>query len=120
MLAVALIFIFGFMLSPAYALNCTKFKGDERNLCRTINPLPLAESYKVQLMKPDLYGSPNTNEPIHLNLQFDEQEKLTTAQIYQDNIEKIAKLGLFIILNYALFSFLTKPSKIIKWLHADS
>lgn len=107
-------------LSPAHALNCTKFKGDEKSLCRTINPLPIGESDKKKLMKSDLYGSTNeNNEPVDFNLNLDEEEKITTSEIYDDNIIIIVQLGLFILINYAVFSFLTKPKEIIKWLRVD-
>jgi len=117
LLAVALALLL--ILPPVYALNCTKFKGDEKSLCRTINPLPIAESDKKKMMKSDLYGSTKNDEPIELSLVLEKQEQLTTSEIYENNIGFIVKFGLFILLNYAIFSFLTKPSKIIKWLRAD-
>jgi len=110
--------IFLYYLPSAHALNCTKFTGDERSLCGTINPLPVTESYKRQLMRSDLYNTNVivSNEPINLSLNLDEQEQTTLNKVYDENIIIIGSLLTFIFVNYSILSILTKSFNIIKWL----
>lgn len=101
------------------ALNCTNYQKDQYQLCNSIQNLPLPEDQKISLMQPDALGYINDNEkPISLSLNG-ENDKITLEEIYRDKISFIVKLSLFILINYVIYSFLTKYSKIIKWLSAD-
>jgi len=106
-------------LPSVYALNCTLFTSSKNDLCNNINPLELNENDKFSLMQDNIYGSINEEqEPINITLNLQNQEVKTTKQLYEENVSMLVKLCLFIFVNYSVFSFLTKSSKIIKWLNA--
>lgn len=118
-LAVAIILFF--VSPPALALNCTKFKGDEKQLCHIVNPFPISENEKRQLMKSDLYDSTdNINQPVNLYLNLENQKQINLNSVYEDKIVIIGQLVLFFVLNYSVFSILTKSFNILKWLSVDS
>jgi hypothetical protein len=109
------------VLPSAHALNCTKFKGDNRELCNAINPLELSEKDKKALMQSNIYGTINVKEePINLNLNLEEQTPITLEQVYEDKIVTIGRFIVFLLLNYSIFSILTKSFNILKWLNVAS
>ena len=111
-----------FILMPsALALNCTLYYGQDHDLCTTINPLPISESEKISLMQPDVYGQASQSQgAINLNLDLSNNQQVDFNQVYKQNIALAVEIGVFIAVNYFIFSFLTKPSKFMRWLTADS
>lgn len=108
------------ILPPAYALNCSKFDGDERALCGIVKPFPIAESTKDTFMKRDLFGQAQPiDRNIKINLNLENNKQITLNDIYQDKIIFIIKLSTFILINYFIFSILNKSSFLTKWLNAD-
>lgn len=117
--ALLLVAVLIWALPPALALNCTLFSGEAHTLCTVVDPLPLEEDYKWNLMRSDLYGSVEVNNaPVNLHVPLNEAE-VTLNQIYEENISFGAKFALFLFFNYAFFSYLTKSSIMRKWLTAD-
>lgn len=108
------------LLPPTFALNCTLYHGDKHDLCNEIDPLDIAESEKERAMDDDLWQVTQSDEPINLQINIPSEEVETLNQVYEENIALAVKIALFLLFNYALFSFLTKPNKIRRWLTADS
>jgi hypothetical protein len=70
-------------------------------------------------MQSDAYSNfAYEQEPINLSLNVSAQEIKSTEQIYEENISIVVKILTFIALNYSIFSFLTKPQRVIRWLSA--
>lgn len=109
------------MLSPALALNCTLYEGEEHELCGIVNPLDLNDNEKEALMQPSLYGDAEpTNKPIVLSLNFQEETSVTLNSIYENNITRAWQIMLFTLVHYVTYSVATKSSILLKWLRVDS
>lgn len=109
------------ILPSAYALNCTIYEGSKKEICVNVDPLDISEGDKEALLEGNVYGSINEEQtPINLEIHTDARETKTTEQIFDENIAILVRIGVFIFVNYAIFSVLTKPSKIRRWLSADS
>lgn len=109
------------VLPLASALNCTAYEGDYYSLCNTINQTLLNESEKEKLMQPDIYESPSQETgTTDLTLNLDGEPQTTLETIYREDAGTIVKLLVFIFVNYGIFSILTKPESVIRWLTADS
>lgn len=109
------------ILPSAYALNCTIYEGSKKEICVNVDPLDISEGDKEALLEGNVYGSINEEQiPINLRISPNAQETKTTEQIFDENIATLVRIGVFIFVNYAIFSVLTKPSKIRRWLSADS
>ena len=102
------------VLPSALALNCTKYRGDSRDLCNNINPLDISESEKRALMQSNVYGSINPqNNSVDLHLNLKNESAITLGGIYESKILIIIKFVLFILFLYIFYRILIK-SKFIK------
>lgn len=115
-----LIFIILFLTPSALALNCSKYYGDNRDLCKEINPLDITEKEKKQLMKDNVYGDVNIIDlPDDFSMNLENQHKITASELYDFKIHIIFKMFLLVLLIYTAYRILNS-SKFRKWLHADS
>lgn len=107
-----------FLLQPAYALNCSLYYGDYHNLCWVVKPLPIQEQNKQSLMNPNLYGEvPQINKDlIEITPEPIKEKDLAS----NDNLILAVKIAIFFLINYSVYSILTKSSFILKWLSAVS
>jgi len=118
-LAVIVITLFYLQIPPVHALNCTSYDDEQRELCNSVDSLDLSNKDKLVLMQSDAYDSfTSEQEPINLSLNVSSQEIKSTEQIYEENISIVVKILTFLALNYSIFSFLTKPQRVIRWLTA--
>lgn len=108
------------VLPSALALNCTKYYGDNQDLCNNINPLDLSESNKLSLMEDNVYGDINSPNPsVNLQLNQNSEEPITFETIYEEKIVFIGRFSIFLIFIYSTYSILTKSRFIRKWLVVD-
>lgn len=102
------IFIILLLLPSALALNCTKYRGDQKKLCNILKYLPLTESYKRTLMKSDIYRVDSSSQVDDLSLNIENQKEITFSEIYDSKISLIVKIVLFILLIYLIYKILSK------------
>lgn len=112
--------LFYISIPPAHALNCTEYNHEQRDLCNSVDSLDLTDDDKILLMHPSDYNLTYEPEQVNLKLNIPAEETQTTEQIYEENIALLVKIITFVVTNYTIFSLLTKPSLLLRWLTAVS
>lgn len=112
--------LFYISIPPAHALNCTEYNREQRDLCNSVDSLDLSDDDKILLIQQGDYNLTYEPEQINLKLNIPAQEIQTTEQIYEENIALLVKIITFVVTNYTIFSFLTKPQILLRWLTAVS